>query len=161
MVFHLLTTILIIYFFQVASTLRVNGAPLLTLSYDPPSSSEALLSVSGQKLVNVTYDSLGRPVTWVPVAPLVPSNVTYDHWGHITSWHRGYLSENYTYDSHLRLESVMYADGSRVNYDYREDYTKVSSIDVRLLRTKTELISFSLHCKIRIITTLDLFSLRK
>lgn len=106
-----------------AGTLRVNGADLLTLSYDPVSSSEALLSVSGQMLINITYDSVGRPVRWVPVSPLVPSNVSYDHWGHITGWTRGSLSEKYHYDDFLRLKSIVYADGAAVNYDYRDKLT--------------------------------------
>lgn len=109
-----------------SGTLRVNGAELLTLTYDRASSSEVLLSVSGQVMVNITYDHFGRPVQWVPVPPLVPSNVTYDHWGHITSWVRGDHSEEYKYDIYLRMESVTYADGTTVNYDYREKLTKVS-----------------------------------
>ncbi|XP_069961217.1 teneurin-m-like isoform X2 [Cherax quadricarinatus] len=113
---------------KVAATLRVNGADLLTLSYDPVSSSEALLSVSGQMLINITYDTVGRPVRWIPVSPLVPSNVSYDHWGHITGWTRGNLSEEYHYDSSLRLTSVTYADGATVNYDYREKLTKPEKV---------------------------------
>ncbi|XP_071540810.1 teneurin-m-like [Panulirus ornatus] len=108
---------------KVTGNLRVNGADLLTLSYDPVSSSEALLSVSGQMLINITYDSVGRPVRWVPVSPLVPSNVSYDHWGHITGWTRGSLSEQYYYDDFLRLKSIIYADGATVNYDYRDKLT--------------------------------------
>ncbi|XP_045622764.2 teneurin-m isoform X2 [Procambarus clarkii] len=113
---------------KVAGTLRVNGADLLTLSYDPVSSSEALFSVSGQMLINITYDTVGRPVRWRPVSPLVPSNVSYDHWGHITGWTRGNLSEEYHYDTSLRLTSVTYADGATVNYDYRETLTKPEKV---------------------------------
>lgn len=96
------------------------------LRYDPTTSSEALLSVSGQMLVNITYDDNGRPVYWVPVSPLVPSNVSYDHWGHIISWTRGNLSEEYEYDSVMRIMSVTYADGARIAYEYKEDRIKVS-----------------------------------
>ncbi|XP_042234258.1 teneurin-m-like isoform X2 [Homarus americanus] len=114
---------------KVAGTLRVNGADLLTLSYDPASSSETLLSVSGQMLINITYDSVGRPVNWVPVSPLVPSNVSYDHWGHITGWTRGNLSEEYEYDvTSLRLQSVTYADGATITYDYREKSPKPEKV---------------------------------
>ncbi|KAK7085762.1 hypothetical protein SK128_027291, partial [Halocaridina rubra] len=113
---------------KVSATLRVNGADLLTLIYDRASSSEALLSVSSQMLVNITYDVVGRPVYWVPVSPLVPVNVTYDHWGHITSWVRGNHSEEYKYDKFLRLESVAYADGTKVNYDYRDKLTKPEKV---------------------------------
>ncbi|XP_064078294.1 teneurin-m-like isoform X3 [Macrobrachium nipponense] len=113
---------------KVSGTLRVNGAELLTLTYDRASSSEVLLSVSGQVMVNITYDHFGRPVQWVPVPPLVPSNVTYDHWGHITSWVRGDHSEEYKYDIYLRMESVTYADGTTVNYDYREKLTKPEKV---------------------------------
>lgn len=113
---------------KVSGTLRVNGADLLTLSYDPVSSTEALLSVSGHMLVNITYDHLGRPIRWVPVAPLVASNVTYDHWGHITSWVRGNLSEDYYYDDFLRLVAVVYADGKDVKYEYRSHFTKPEKV---------------------------------
>lgn len=119
---------------QVSGTLRVNGADLLTLSYDPVSSTEALLSVSGHMLVNITYDNLGRPIRWVPVNPLVASNVTYDHWGHITSWVRGNLSEDYYYDEFLRLVAVVYADGKDVKYEYRSHFTKVR---LRLIAMQT------------------------
>lgn len=104
-----------------SSTLRVNNADLITLSYDPESSSEALFSVSGQMLVNITYDTTGRPILWVPVSPLVPSNVSYDHWGHIIGWTRGNLSEEYEYDTVMRLKSVTYADSARVTYDYKDE----------------------------------------
>ncbi|XP_042864966.1 teneurin-m-like isoform X4 [Penaeus japonicus] len=113
---------------KVSGTLRVNGADLLTLSYDPVSSTEALLSVSGHMLVNITYDNLGRPIRWVPVNPLVASNVTYDHWGHITSWVRGNLSEDYYYDEFLRLVAVVYADGKDVKYEYRSHFTKPEKV---------------------------------
>ncbi|XP_063885071.1 teneurin-m-like isoform X4 [Scylla paramamosain] len=106
---------------KVSSTLRVNNADLLTLSFDPVSSSEALFSVSGQMLVNITYDIMGRPVLWVPVSPLVPSNVSYDHWGHIIGWTRGNLSEQYEYDHVMRLKSVTYADSARITYDYKDE----------------------------------------
>ena len=42
-----------------------------------------------------------------------------------TRWSRGNMSETYQYDTILRLESVTFADGARVNYDYRDQITKV------------------------------------
>ena len=126
---------LFIYFFsQVSSTLRVNNVDLLTLSFDPVSSSEALFSVSGQMLVNITYDAMGRPVLWVPVSPLVQSNVSYDHWGHIIGWTRGNLSEQYEYDRMMRLKSVTYADSARITYDYKdEEIIKVTNLTILIV----------------------------
>lgn len=141
-----------------ASTLRVNGADLLTLSYDPVSSSEALFSVSGEMMINITYDSVGRPVLWDPVPPLVPSNVSYDHWGYITGWTRGNLSEEYHYDALLRLASVSYADGSIVNYDYRDKLTKVR--ETRAFGFVLVIGNVGLHCSFIPNFTLGFFHIK-
>ncbi|CAL4085535.1 unnamed protein product, partial [Meganyctiphanes norvegica] len=119
---------------KVSSTLRVNGADLLTLGHDPSTESEFLLSVSGQMLVNVSYTK-GRPYRWDPVPPLIPTVVNYNHWGLVTRWSRGRQSEQYNYDELLRLVEVLYADGSSMQYEFRDQLTKPYSVIYPSLRT--------------------------
>lgn len=99
----------------------VNGENLLIIKYDKASATEAVFNHIGMSLMNVTYDPLGRPLRWHPSEPFLPVTVTYDRFGQLEQWTWGDQRETYTHDKDGRLDSVSYADGTKITYDYKDD----------------------------------------
>ena len=105
--------------------LRVNGENLLTLEYDRESLSESVfMEDRAVELLNVTYDDMSRPVSWTPGNRLFAAvQVAYDRFGQLASWKQADLSETYNYDRSGRLSEVVFADGSKVAYSFRDAFT--------------------------------------
>jgi len=99
----------------------VNGESLLTFKYETSTGSEAVYNNIGMSLLNVTYDPLGRPTKWTPTEPFISMQEDYGRFGQLEQWSWGDQKESYTYDSDGRFESVTYADGTKISYNYKDD----------------------------------------
>lgn len=117
-------------FVQLGKRMRVNGENLLTVEYDKESLSEAVfMEDRAVELLNITYDDMSRPISWTPgrSSSFAGVEVSYDRFGQLAMWRQGDLSESYNYDRSGRLAEVVFADGSKLIYSFRDAFATLPS----------------------------------
>ena len=117
-------------FVQLGKRMRVNGENLLTVEYDKESLSEAVfMEDRAVELLNITYDDMSRPISWSPgrSSSFAGVEVSYDRFGQLALWKQGDLSESYNYDRSGRLAEVVFADGSKLVYSFRDAFATLPS----------------------------------
>ena len=116
---------------QLGKRMRVNGENLLTVEYDKESLSEAVfMEDRAVQLVNITYDDMSRPVSWTPgpSSSFAAVQVSYDRFGQLAVWRQGAdMSEAYNYDRSGRLAEVVFADGNKLIYSFRDAFATLPS----------------------------------
>ncbi len=115
---------------QLGKKMRVNGENLLTVEYDKESLTEAVfMEDRAVELLNITYDDMSRPISWVPgrSSSFAAVEVNYDRFGQLALWKQGDLSEAYNYDRSGRLAEVVFADGHKLVYTFRDAFTTLPS----------------------------------
>ena len=112
---------------QLGKKMRVNGENLITVEYDKDSLSEAIYMEDRAELLNITYDDMSRPISWSPRASFTPVQVSYDRFGQMALWKHGDLSEAYNYDRSGRLAEVVFPDGHKLSYAFKDAVTTLPS----------------------------------
>lgn len=140
---------------QLGKKMRVNGENVLTLEYDKESLTEAVfMEDRAVELLNITYDDMSRPISWVPgrSSSFAPVEVSYDRFGLLTLWRQGDISEAYNYDRSGRLAEVMFSDGHKIVYSFRDAFTTLPS-QVSTERGHTFLLHYDAIGALQSITT--------
>ncbi|XP_034250662.1 teneurin-m isoform X4 [Thrips palmi] len=110
----------------VGRKLRVNGENILTLEYDKDSNSVAVFMDDRVELINITYDRTARPIKWGPQNGIFSGvELEYDRFSRLTSWKWGDLSETYGFDRAGRLNEIRYADGSSMQYAFKDMFSSL------------------------------------
>ncbi|XP_052130021.1 teneurin-m isoform X7 [Frankliniella occidentalis] len=110
----------------VGRKLRVNGENILALEYDKDSNSVAVFMDDRVELINITYDRTARPIKWGPRNGIFSGvELEYDRFSRLTSWKWGELSETYGFDRAGRLNEIRYADGSSLQYAFKDQFSSL------------------------------------
>lgn len=110
----------------VGRKLRVNGENILALEYDKDSNSVAVFMDDRVELINITYDRTARPIKWGPRNGIFSGvELEYDRFSRLTSWKWGELSETYGFDRAGRLNEIRYADGSSLQYAFKDMFSSL------------------------------------
>ncbi|KAJ1529492.1 hypothetical protein ONE63_006265 [Megalurothrips usitatus] len=110
----------------VGRKLRVNGENILALEYDKDSNSVAVFMDDRVELINITYDQTARPIKWGPRNGIFSGvELEYDRFSRLTSWKWGELSETYGFDRAGRLNEIRYADGSSLQYAFKDQFSSL------------------------------------
>lgn len=140
---------------QLGKRMRVNGENLLTVEYDKDTASEAVfMEDRAVELLNITYDEMSRPVSWTPghSSSFASVELTYDRFGQLAQWRQGELAESYNYDRSGRLAEVVFADGHKVVYSFRDAFTTLP-VQVTTERGHTFLLHYDNIGALQSITT--------
>lgn len=105
------------------------------MEYDRESASVSVFMDDKVDLLNVTYDRSSRPIRFGPRNGLFAEVVLeYDRFSRLSSWRWGDLSENYGFDRAGRLYEIKYADGSSLQYAYKDMFSSLVSCGFYLKR---------------------------
>lgn len=117
---------------KVGKKLRVNGENVLTMEYDRETASISVFMDDKIELLNVTYDRSSRPIRFGPKNGLFTEvELEYDRFSRLSSWKWGDLSESYGFDRAGRLFEIKYADGSSLQYAFKDMFSSlVSNIEL-------------------------------
>lgn len=140
---------------QLGKRMRVNGENLLTVEYDKESNTEAVfMEDRAVELLNITYDDMSRPVTWSPghSSSFASVELAYDRFGRLAQWRKGDMSEAYAYDRSGRLAQVLFNDGHKIVYSFRDDFTTLP-VQVTTERGHTFLLHYNDIGALQSITT--------
>lgn len=119
----------------------MNGENILTMEYDRESASVSVFMDDKADLLNVTYDRSSRPIRFGPKNGLFAEvELEYDRFSRLSSWRWGDLSENYGFDRAGRLYEIKYADGSSLQYAYKDMFSSLVSLIFRKNYGKTTII---------------------
>ncbi|XP_050300174.1 teneurin-m isoform X3 [Anthonomus grandis grandis] len=111
---------------KVGKKLRINGENLLTMEYDRETASISVFLDDKAELLNVTYDRSSRPIRFGPKNGVYADvELEYDRFSRLSSWKWGELSENYGFDRAGRLFEIKYADGSSLQYAFKDMFSSL------------------------------------
>ncbi|XP_066154380.1 teneurin-m isoform X3 [Euwallacea fornicatus] len=106
---------------KVGKKLRVNGENILTMEYDRETASVSVFMDDKVDLLNITYDRSSRPIRFGPRNGVFAEvELEYDRFSRLSSWKWGDLSETYGFDRAGRLYEIKYADGSSLQYAFKD-----------------------------------------
>ena len=137
---------------QLGKKMRVNGENLITIEYDKDTLSEAIFMEDRAELINITYDDMSRPISWSPRSSFASVQVSYDRFGQMALWKHGELSESYNYDRSGRLAEVVFPDGNKLSYSFKDPFTTLPS-QLTTERDQTYLIQYDNVGALQSITT--------
>lgn len=90
---------------------------------------ETFYDINHKPLLGIKYDDrVHNPTQLLPGSKGLPLNLMYDKFGRISSWHRGQMSEKYTYNRFGQLSEIKFMDGSTLLYHYADKKTMVSFV---------------------------------
>ncbi|XP_076273630.1 teneurin transmembrane protein Ten-m isoform X3 [Rhynchophorus ferrugineus] len=111
---------------KVGKKLRVNGENILTMEYDRETASVSVFMDDKMELLNVSYDSSSRPIRFGPRNGVYAEvELKYDRFSRLSSWKWGQLSESYGFDRAGRLYEIKYADGSALQYAFKDMFSSL------------------------------------
>ncbi|KAH1028032.1 hypothetical protein HUJ05_001438 [Dendroctonus ponderosae] len=111
---------------KVGKKLRVNGENILTMEYDRETASISVFMDDKAELLNVSYDRSSRPIRFGPKNGLFAEvELEYDRFSRLSNWKWGDLSESYGFDRAGRLSEIKYADGSSLQYAFKDMFSSL------------------------------------
>ncbi|XP_030767229.1 teneurin-m isoform X3 [Sitophilus oryzae] len=111
---------------KVGKKLRVNGENILSMEYDRETASISVFMDDKIELLNVTYDRSSRPIKWGSKNGIFAEvELEYDRFSRLSSWKWGELSETYGFDRAGRLYEIKYADGSSLQYAFKDMFSSL------------------------------------
>ena len=72
---------------------------------------------------------MSRSISWSPIcsSSFAGVEVSYDRFGQLALWKEGDLSESDNYERSGRLAEVVFADGSKLVYSFRDAFVTLPS----------------------------------